>query len=111
MEAVPRLRGNGKGAGFPGRHIGHLQGTDRSAAMDGNGYHMAFLARGQGKKKDNEAETLSHRHSVKEKTRQGANRAGNKDKKKRRTIHHQKTMVQDVLNSVDMTLRMVGFQD
>jgi len=83
MEAVPGIRGNGKGAGFPGRHIGHLQGTDRSAAMDGNGYHMAFLARGQGKKKDNEAETLSHRHSVKEKTRQGANRAGNKDKKKR----------------------------
>jgi hypothetical protein len=51
--------------------------------MDGNGYHMAFLARGQGKKKDNEAETLSHRHSVKEKTRQGAKRAGTKDKKKR----------------------------
>jgi len=43
---------------------------------------MAFLARGQGKKKDNEAETLSHRHSVKEDTRQGAKRAGNKDKKK-----------------------------
>jgi len=44
---------------------------------------MAFLARGQGKKKDNEAETLSHRHSVKEDTRQGAKRAGTKDKKKR----------------------------
>jgi len=82
MEAVARLGSDGKSAGFPGRHIGHLQGTDRSAAMDGNGYHMAFLARGQGKKKDNEAETLSHRHRVKEDTRQGANRAGNKDKKK-----------------------------
>jgi len=43
---------------------------------------MAFLARGQGKKKDSEAETLSHRHGVKEDTRQGAKRAKTKDKKK-----------------------------